>query len=263
MLMLCFPVFWRTPSSQMSNMTKICGSWGNQCLCCIYFHPKDRLLFRSHILRPRSINFWFSNMWLPFPIVFDSFLGFWITSTHQPQISLHHQPWFLPSDHHSPWRKNAKPLRSLKSGSLGADVGHRREWWAERLSTNSLYMMGIIWNMKAKGWRIWLGNIPIIFGDSIIWNMMGMIWNMGIWWGSQFELRIECPKTHFLAFATGRLGLRDRDGSIVCLLLTSRGYWFLWDVWGSYLPSRKDVRHGSQKKKQCLMDMNEYDLGKP
>ena len=51
----------------------------------------------------------------------------------------------------------------------------------------------------------------------------------------------EAP--HFLAFATGRLG-----GSIVCLLLTSRTAWFLWDVWGSYLPSRKDVRHGSQKK---------------
>jgi hypothetical protein len=41
-------------------------------------------------------------------------------------------------------------------------------------------MMGIIWNMIAKGWRILLGNIPFIFGDSIIWYMMGLIWNMGI-----------------------------------------------------------------------------------
>ena len=171
-------------------------------------------------------------------------------------MSLHHQPWFLPSDHHSPWRKNAKPLRSLKSGSLGADVGDRREWWAERLSTNYLYMMGIIWNMIAKGWRILLGNIPII----LVIPLFGIWWEwFGIWgydWGATvgatnwvskntwlfrigsipacFEGPEISEAPHFLAFATGRLGLRDRDGSIVCLLLTSRGYWFLWDVWGSY-----------------------------
>ena len=73
-----------------------------------------------------------------------------------------------------------------------------------------------------------------------------------------YILLFYCYYYTYIFTYTGRLGLRDSDGeregercescaklsdnflqkqivrSIVCSLLTSRGSWFLWDVWGSY-----------------------------